>query len=55
MLAGNEIWPDDLNRPNEIPTINSFDVMCGKDHMDIQIRFTGPFHGVVSSKGIRLI
>lgn len=54
VLAGNEIWPDDLNRPNEIPTIDSFEVMCGKEHMDIQIRFTGPFNGVVSSKGVSL-
>lgn len=51
MLAANEIWPDGLDRPAELPTVSSFDVMCGKDHMDIQIRFTGPFNGIVSSKG----
>lgn len=51
VLAANEIWPDGLDRPAELPTVSTFDVMCGKDHMDIQIRFTGPFNGIVSSKG----
>lgn len=51
VLAANEIWPDGLDRPLELPTVNSFDVMCGKDHMEIQIRFTGPFNGIVGSKG----
>lgn len=49
--AANELWPYGLDRPAELPTVSSFDVMCGKDHMDIQIRFTGPFNGIVSSKG----
>lgn len=38
-----------------MPIVTSFDVTCGKDHMDIQIRFSGPFNGIVSSKGIFLI
>ena len=52
VFAANEVWPDGLDRPLELPTVNSFDVMCGKDHMDIQIRFTGPFNGIVTSKGM---
>ncbi|KAJ6638968.1 hypothetical protein Bhyg_11706 [Pseudolycoriella hygida] len=49
VLAGNEIWP--LDRPDGMPTINSLEVMCGKDHMDVHLSFSHPFEGIVSSKG----
>ncbi|XP_037919613.1 uncharacterized protein LOC119656966 isoform X1 [Hermetia illucens] len=49
VLAGNEIWP--LERPEGMPTINSLEVMCGKDHMDVHLTFSQPFEGIVSSKG----
>lgn len=49
VLAGNEIWP--LDRPDGMPTINSLEVMCGKDHMDVHLSFSAPFDGIVSSKG----
>lgn len=34
-----------------MPTINSLEVMCGKDHMDVHLSFSAPFDGIVSSKG----
>lgn len=48
-MAGNEIWP--LDRPDGMPSINSLEVMCGKDHMDVHMSFSHPFEGIVSSKG----
>lgn len=34
-----------------MPAIQSLEVMCGKDHMDVHLQFTQPFEGIVSSKG----
>lgn len=34
-----------------MPSIQSLDVMCGKDHMDVHLTFSQPFEGIVSSKG----
>ncbi|XP_021937304.1 cuticlin-1 [Zootermopsis nevadensis] len=34
-----------------MPAIQSLEVMCGKDHMDVHLSFTHPFEGIVSSKG----
>lgn len=31
--------------------IQSLEVMCGKDHMDVHLSFTQPFEGIVFSKG----
>ncbi|KAL0274742.1 UNVERIFIED_CONTAM: hypothetical protein PYX00_002795 [Menopon gallinae] len=31
--------------------IQSLEVMCGKDHMDVHLSFTHPFEGIVFSKG----
>ncbi|KAK9505330.1 hypothetical protein O3M35_009412 [Rhynocoris fuscipes] len=47
-IAG-DIWP--LERPEGMPAIQSLEVMCGKDHMDVHLSFTQPFEGIVSSKG----
>lgn len=44
-----DIWP--LERPDGMPVIQSLEVMCGKDHMDVHLQFTQPFEGIVSSKG----
>ncbi|XP_067009138.2 uncharacterized protein m [Anabrus simplex] len=44
-----DIWP--LERPEGMPAIQSLEVMCGKDHMDVHLSFTHPFEGIVSSKG----
>ncbi|XP_063244230.1 cuticlin-1 [Bacillus rossius redtenbacheri] len=44
-----DIWP--LERPDGMPAIQSLEVMCGKDHMDVHLSFTHPFEGIVSSKG----
>lgn len=49
VLGGNELWP--LDRPDGMPVINSLEVMCGKDHMDVHLSFSHPFEGIVSSKG----
>lgn len=48
--AENELWP--LDRPKGMPIINSLEVMCGKDHMDVHLSFSHPFEGIVSSKGL---
>ncbi|KAL0114694.1 hypothetical protein PUN28_011772 [Cardiocondyla obscurior] len=34
-----------------MPAIQSLEVMCGKDHMDVHLSFSQPFEGIVSSKG----
>ncbi|XP_065222651.1 uncharacterized protein m isoform X2 [Planococcus citri] len=47
--ASNDVWP--LERPDGMPAIQSLEVMCGKDHMDVHLQFTQPFEGIVSSKG----
>ncbi|XP_044761534.1 uncharacterized protein LOC123318843 [Coccinella septempunctata] len=44
-----DVWP--LDRPSGMPSIQSLDVMCGKDHMDVHLTFSQPFEGIVSSKG----
>ncbi|KAJ3640951.1 hypothetical protein Zmor_027483 [Zophobas morio] len=44
-----DIWP--LDRPDGMPSIQSLEVMCGKDHMDVHLTFSQPFEGIVSSKG----
>ncbi|KAL3280259.1 hypothetical protein HHI36_017754 [Cryptolaemus montrouzieri] len=44
-----DVWP--LDRPTGMPSIQSLDVMCGKDHMDVHLTFSQPFEGIVSSKG----
>ncbi|XP_011496844.1 PREDICTED: uncharacterized protein LOC105361385 [Ceratosolen solmsi marchali] len=47
--SSSEIWP--LERPDGMPAIQSLEVMCGKDHMDVHLSFSQPFEGIVSSKG----
>lgn len=47
--SGGELWP--LERPDGMPVIQSLEVMCGKDHMDVHLSFSHPFEGIVSSKG----
>ncbi|KAJ8978338.1 hypothetical protein NQ317_011461 [Molorchus minor] len=44
-----DLWP--LDRPEGMPSIQSLEVMCGKDHMDVHLTFSQPFEGIVSSKG----
>lgn len=47
--GGGDLWP--LDRPDGMPSIQSLEVMCGKDHMDVHLTFSQPFEGIVSSKG----
>ena len=49
VAADGDMWP--LERPVGMPAIQSLEVMCGKDHMDVHLTFTQPFEGLVSSKG----
>ncbi|KAB0800509.1 hypothetical protein PPYR_06249 [Photinus pyralis] len=49
VLGAGDIWP--LDRPDGMPSIQSLEVMCGKDHMDVHLSFSHPFEGIVSSKG----
>lgn len=44
-----DLWP--VDRPDGMPVIQSLEVMCGKDHMDVHLKFSHPFEGIVSSKG----
>ncbi|XP_033214690.1 uncharacterized protein LOC117171459 [Belonocnema kinseyi] len=47
--SSGDLWP--LERPEGMPAIQSLEVMCGKDHMDVHLSFSQPFEGIVSSKG----
>lgn len=47
--GGGDVWP--LDRPEGMTQIQSLEVMCGKDHMDVHLSFTQPFEGIVFSKG----
>ncbi|XP_011307344.1 uncharacterized protein m [Fopius arisanus] len=49
VIGSGDIWP--LERPEGMPAIQSLEVMCGKDHMDVHLSFSQPFEGIVSSKG----
>lgn len=40
-----------MDRPTGMPNIVSLEVMCGKDHMDVHLKFSHAFDGIVSSKG----
>ncbi|VVC89796.1 unnamed protein product [Leptidea sinapis] len=48
-VRAGELWPTE--RPDGMPVIQSLEVMCGKDHMDVHLTFSHPFEGIVSSKG----
>nr|XP_023026876.1 uncharacterized protein LOC111514868 [Leptinotarsa decemlineata] len=48
-VIASDLWP--LDRPEGMPAIQSLEVMCGKDHMDVHLTFSQPFEGIVSSKG----
>ncbi|XP_050349355.1 cuticlin-1 [Nymphalis io] len=48
-VKAGELWP--MERPEGMPVIQSLEVMCGKDHMDVHLTFSHPFEGIVSSKG----
>ncbi|XP_018027708.1 uncharacterized protein LOC108682952 [Hyalella azteca] len=53
MAAAQSYQPADfgLQRPGTLPSIAQLEVMCGKDHLTVHLSFSGPFHGLVSSKG----
>lgn len=46
-------YPGDfaLERPDNQISINQLEVMCGKDHLTVQLSFNSPFQGLVFSKG----
>ncbi|KAG5881643.1 hypothetical protein JTB14_037807 [Gonioctena quinquepunctata] len=49
VVLASDLWP--MDRPDGMPSIQSLEVMCGKDHMDVHLTFSQPFEGIVSSKG----
>lgn len=46
---GQEPWQQE--RPVNLPQIQNLEVMCAKDHMEVQLSFDKPFTGLVFSKG----
>ncbi|XP_045107484.1 uncharacterized protein LOC123502374 [Portunus trituberculatus] len=46
-------YPEDfgLERTSNPVSISRLEVMCGKDHLTVQLAFTAPFRGIVFSKG----
>ncbi|XP_022903808.1 uncharacterized protein [Onthophagus taurus] len=49
LIKCGDLWP--MDKPEDMPSIQSLEVMCGKDHMDVHLTFSHPFEGIVSSKG----
>lgn len=43
------VLPD--HRPGDMPRLAGVEVACGKRHMRVQLQFSGPFSGIVFSKG----
>ncbi|XP_064455437.1 uncharacterized protein LOC135366592 [Ornithodoros turicata] len=37
--------------PSDLPRLSGVEVACGKRHMRVQLHFSGPFNGIVFSKG----
>ena len=44
-----DLWHQE--RPANLPQIQNLEVMCAKDHMEVQLSFDRPFYGLVFSKG----
>ena len=44
-----DLWHQE--RPGNLPQIQNLEVMCAKDHMEVQLSFDRPFDGLVFSKG----
>jgi len=44
-----DLWHQE--RPLNLPQIENLEVMCAKDHMEVQLSFDKPFDGLVFSKG----
>ncbi|KAK2719599.1 uncharacterized protein LOC136037321 [Artemia franciscana] len=44
-----ETWKQE--RPANMPRISNLEVMCAKNHMEVQLSFDRPFNGLVFSKG----
>ena len=44
-----DLWQTE--RPGDMAKIKDLEVMCGKQHMEVQITFDRPFNGIVFSKG----
>jgi len=44
-----DLWHQE--RPANLPQIQNLEVMCAKDHMEVQLSFDRPFDGLVFSKG----
>jgi len=44
-----DFW--NIERPSEMATIQSLEVMCGKTFMEVKIKFDRVFNGIIFSKG----
>ena len=47
-VGQNELWQ--IERPTDMAKIADLEVMCGKQHMEVQLTFDRPFNGIVFSK-----
>ncbi len=45
---GVDVWQ--VERPADMANIKDLEVMCGKQHMEVQMTFDRPFNGIVFSK-----
>jgi len=43
-----ELWQTE--RPREMANIADLQVMCGKQHMEVEVTFDKPFNGIIFSK-----
>ena len=46
--AGPDLWQTE--RPADMAKIVDLEVMCGKEHMEVQVSFDRPFNGIIFSK-----
>ena len=46
--SGPDLWQTE--RPADMAKIVDLEVMCGKEHMEVQVSFDRPFNGIIFSK-----
>ena len=47
-VSGPDLWQTE--RPADMAKIVDLEVMCGKEHMEVQVSFDRPFNGIIFSK-----
>ena len=48
LQSGPDLWQTE--RPADMAKIVDLEVMCGKEHMEVQVSFDRPFNGIIFSK-----